>query len=121
MNLHIEGLTPIHFLLAYAGMLIHVLMKLARVFNMPEFTFRIFIRKSIIPLIISIIGIPVLLIIATDPSVKDFLPINNVTAMLAGWQTQSMFKTIFAVFGNKKAPSNSNGTTPTDNGTGQDI
>lgn len=98
MRLHIEGLQPVYFLLAYAGMIIHVLMKLAKVFNRPDFTWKTFIRTNIISFFVSLIGIPVLLILATDESVKDILPINNVTAMLAGWQTQSLFKTIFAMY-----------------------
>lgn len=102
MDLHIGGLTTLHYLLAYAGMLLHFLMKLAEVFNHPAFSMRYFIKANIIPLIISIIGIPVLLIVATDSAIKDILPINYVTAVLAGWQTQSVFKTLFAFYGNKK-------------------
>lgn len=102
MNLHIEGLDPVHFLLAYAGMLISLLGRLAKVFNRPEFTAKIFFRTNIIPTLISIIGIPVLLIIATDPIVKSTLPINYLTAMLVGLQTQSFFKTLFSIYGGSK-------------------
>ena len=107
MKLHIEGLNPIYFLLAYAGMLIHILMKLAEVFNRPDFTWKEFFRTNVISFFVSLIGIPVLLIVATDESVKDVLPINNVTAMLAGWQTQSLFKTLFAVYSKKSGVDNS--------------
>lgn len=102
MTLHIEGLNPLFFILAYAGMLLHFLMKLAEVFNLPDFSFKIFFKRNIIPLLISIIGIPVLLIVATDASIKDILPINYVTSVLAGWQTQSLFKTLFALYGKKR-------------------
>ena len=118
MNLHIEGLDPVHFLLAYAGMLISLLGRLAKVFNRPEFTAKIFFRTNIIPTLISIIGIPVILIIATDPVVKSMLPINYVTAMLAGLQTQSLFKTIFSIYGGSKknitATQQANGQTTED-------
>lgn len=106
MNLNLEGLNPIHFLLAYAGMMIHVLMKLAEVFNRPDFKFKTFFLTNVISVLISIIGIPMLLIIATDPSIKSVLPINYVTSMLAGWQTQSLFKTLFSLYGGPK-PDNS--------------
>lgn len=101
MDLHIEGLEPMHFILAYAGMTIHILMKLAEVFNKPDFTWRNFVLQNIISTLVSIVGIPVLLIVATDKSIKDVLPINYVTAMLAGWQTQSLFKTVFAMYNRK--------------------
>lgn len=102
MHFHFEGLQPIHFILAYAGAVLHILMKLAEVFNRPDFVFRIFLRKNILPFIISLIGIPVLLIMATDQTIKSFLPINLVTAVFAGWQTQSLFKSLSNLYGNKR-------------------
>lgn len=96
------GLNVIHFLLAYAGMMIHILMKLAEVFPDPKFSYKDFIRKNLITTIISIIGIPVLLIVATDTSLNKLLPVNYVTAVLCGWQTQSLFKTIFELAGRKR-------------------
>lgn len=96
------GLDTIHFLLAYAGMMIHILMKLAQIFPDPKFSFADFMRKNLITTIISIIGIPVLLIVATDTSLHDLLPINYVTAVLCGWQTQSMFRSVFELAGRKK-------------------
>lgn len=116
MNIHIEGLETLHFILAYAGMLLHFLTKLGSKFNRPGFRFKIFFKSNFIPLVISIIGIPVLLIAATEPVVKEFLPINNVTAILAGWQTQSVFKTLLEFAGKKTTPltGSNNGATPKD-------
>lgn len=102
MEFHFEGLKAIHFILAYAGAVLHILMKMAEVFNRPDFSFRHFFRKNIFPFIISLIGIPVLLIMATDESIKAILPINLVTAVFAGWQTQSLFKSLSNLYGNKK-------------------
>lgn len=45
--------------------------------------------------------IPVLLILSYDTSLKDILPINNLTAVLAGWQTQSIFKSLMLFAGKK--------------------
>lgn len=109
--LHIEGLNALHFILAYAGMIIYILAKLAEVFPKDEFNGRKFLKENIITTIISIIGIPVLLVIATDPSVKEFLPINNVTAVLCGWQTQSLFKSVFSMVSNRRGL-NGNGGAP---------
>jgi hypothetical protein len=101
-KIHDGGLDAIHFILAYAGMLIHILMKLAEVFPRPDFSYKNFIRKNLITTIISIIGIPVLLIVATDTSLHELLPVNYITAVLCGWQTQSLFKTIFELAGRKR-------------------
>lgn len=105
MVFHIDGLEPIHFLLAYAGAFLHILMKLAEVFTMEDFSFKVFVRKNIIPFLISMLGIPVLLIMATDESIKAILPINLVTSVFAGWQTQSLFKTLSVLYGNKRLKS----------------
>lgn len=99
MNANIDTL---NLLLAYAGMLIHFMMKLGSVYPRPDFSFRTFMRHNIFPMLISIVGIPMLLIIATDPAIQEVLPINKATAMLCGWQTQSVFKTIFEFYQNKK-------------------
>lgn len=112
-----EGIEPIHYFLAYMGMLLHFMMKLAEVFNLPDFSIKTFMKKNIMPILISAIGIPILLIVATDSSIKETLPINKVTAVLAGWQTQSVFKTLFAFAGKKakmKQASNTDDTSSTD-------
>lgn len=100
--LHIEGLNALHFLLAYAGMVLYLLAKLAEVFPKEDFQASKFIKENIITTIISVIGIPVLLVIATDSSLQDILPINNVTAVLCGWQTQSLFKSVFSMVSNRR-------------------
>jgi len=84
----------IHFLLAYAGMLIHSLTKLAEHQKLKSFTYSDFLKNNLITNITSAISIPVILIVATDTSLKELLPINYVTALLAGWQTQSIFKSL---------------------------
>lgn len=112
MIFNIEGLQPLHFVLAYAGMLLHILMKLAECINKPDFVFQSFLKTNIIPIIISVIGIPVLLIVATDTTIQGFLPINNVTAVLAGWQTQSLFKTLVSLRGKKEEKEETDTTDP---------
>lgn len=97
-----ETLNYMHYILAYAGMILYLLMKLAEVFPKPEFSYREFFTQNIITVIISVIGIPVLLILSTDTSLKDILPINYVTAVLCGWQTQSLFKSVFSLYSTRK-------------------
>lgn len=97
-----EKLEIMHFILAYSGMILYILMKLAEVFPKPDFSYKAFFTQNIITVIISIIGIPVLLVLATDTSLQDILPINYVTAVLCGWQTQSLFKSVFSLYSTRK-------------------
>lgn len=96
------GLEPLHFLLAYAGLILNLLMKLGEEFPLSDFSFNMFFRKYFISILFSIIAIPVLLIVATDTSIHEFLPINYVTSVLCGWQTQSIFKTTFTMVANRR-------------------
>lgn len=97
-----EKLETIHYLLAYAGMIIYTLMKLQEKSKEKGFTCNGWIRKMILPTIISSISIPVILIVATDTALEQLLPINYLTAVLAGAQTSSTFKWVVSV-GKKKA------------------
>lgn len=103
------GLEPLHFLLAYAGLLLNLLMKLGEEFPLLDFSFRTFLKKYFISILFSIIAIPVLLIVATDTSIHEFLPINYVTSVLCGWQTQALFKSTFIMVANRRGL-NSNGS-----------
>jgi len=87
-------LDPLHFILAYAGMVIHLLFKLDKARQLRNYEFQIFVDKQAIPTVINVIAIPVLLVVIADTSLQEFLPINHVTALLCGYQTQSMFKYI---------------------------
>jgi hypothetical protein len=101
MNDLISQISPQHLILAYAGMILHILMKLSELSKTPDFTVGSYIKKNIFTMIATFIMIPVLLIMAKDEAIKDTLPINNVTAVLAGWQTNSLFKTVMGLFGKK--------------------
>lgn len=108
-----SGLEPLHFLLAYAGLLLNLLMKLGEEFPLLDFSFKTFFKKYFISILFSLIAIPVLLIVATDTSIHEFLPINYVTAVLCGWQTQAIFKSTFIMVLNRRninTSSNGNGS-----------
>lgn len=87
-------ITFIHIALAYAGMIIHLLIKLERATKKQDFSFKTYFKTIAIPTVINIIAIPVLLIMMGDSSLTEILPINNVTSVLAGYQTQSIFKSL---------------------------
>jgi hypothetical protein len=88
---HIEDLTVIHWFLAFAGLAVHVLMKLGEV---KGAFFANIKRKEVFTIFASMILVPIILIVCTDSSVKQILPINYVTAFLAGYQTQSFVRSI---------------------------
>lgn len=89
----IMGLDTIHWLLAYGGLAVHILMKLA------EFEGKLsdISRREVLTTAASIIAIPIILIVCTDSSVKEILPINYVTAFLTGYQTQSLIRSISVI------------------------
>lgn len=80
----------LHLLLGYMGLLIHVILKLAQ---LPGSLFEGFTKKDGLVIFASALSIPVILLLCSDTAMKEFLPINNVTAFLAGYQTQSFLKT----------------------------
>ena len=99
MNHLIPGLEPMHWILAYTGLSVHILLKLAET---PGGLFEGITKKDILSMIASIIAVPAILIVCTDTSLKDILPINYVTAFLAGYQTQSFIRSLGNIkFGKK--------------------
>ena len=83
-----------HWLLAYAGLVIHQLMKMAATPGKFSISFK---KKDVLVLIASAISIPAILVICTDTSLADVLPINYVTAFLAGYQTQEILKSFTGI------------------------
>lgn len=96
-----ENLDILHWLLAFAGALIHVLLKVQEMSRDKKYVFGSYIKKNWASLLATIIMIPVLLIVLSDTALAEVLPINHVTALLAGYQTNSLFKTLIGV-GKKK-------------------
>jgi len=90
------GLDTTHLFLAYGGLILHVLIKLAET---PTDLIKSFDKRMILVTIASAIAIPILLLICSDTSMKDILPINYVTAFLAGYQTQSLLRSIGSIGG----------------------
>lgn len=99
-----------HFwlLLAYAGMLLHVLIKIEEERKKGTLTtVKNWMKENVVSMIISIIGIPVLLLTMDTPAVAELLPINNLTSVLLGYQTQSILKSFMSIAGSK-LPKNEN-------------
>ncbi len=86
-----EKLNLIYFLLAYGGLVIH---ELFRVASCRKSLKECYGKKDMLTFVGSSIAIPILLVICTDTYMKEILPINYVTSFLAGYQTQSILKKI---------------------------
>jgi hypothetical protein len=93
------GLDVTYLLLAYGGLILHVLLKLA---ELPGNLLSGVDKRMILVTIASIIAIPIILIICSDTSMGNLLPINHITAFLAGYQTQSFLRTIGSIGGKFK-------------------
>lgn len=91
---HITDLTSMHWALAYTGLMVHLLLKVG---NMKGKLWTNFTRKFITSTISSFLLIPAILLICTDTGMKELLPINYLTAFLAGYQTQSLMANIISL------------------------
>tara|TARA_R110000764_G_scaffold542_3_gene2042 strand:- start:783 stop:1103 length:321 start_codon:yes stop_codon:yes gene_type:complete len=90
-----------HLILAFGGMTIHVLMKLGELTKSDDFSVKDYFEKYKFNMLASILMIPLLLLMATDTSLTEILPLNNVTAVLMGWTTNSTFKALMGIYSNK--------------------
>lgn len=100
VNIDLPGLLPLHWILAYLGLAVNVLVKMAET---PGGLLDGFTKKDVLLTIASFLAIPAILIVCTDTIVKEALPINYVTAFLAGYQTQSFLKTLSTLGGKYSA------------------
>jgi hypothetical protein len=97
----IPGLDALHWVLAYLGLSVHLFLKLAET---PGPLFYGITKRDILTLIASAAAIPAILIMCTDTSLHELLPINYVTAFLAGFQTQSILRSIGTITGKYSKP-----------------
>lgn len=87
--IHIPQLSILHWILAYAGLIISVLYKL----SMSEQPLtREQKRKERYTTLSSIVAIPVIMILSQETAVKEMIPITNITAFFVGTQTQSFLR-----------------------------
>jgi divalent metal cation (Fe/Co/Zn/Cd) transporter len=89
-----------HWALAFAGALIYVLLKIQELNTDKNYKFGDYLKKHWASTVATIIMIPVALLILSE-NFPDILPINNITATLVGYQTNSIFKTIMGAGANK--------------------
>lgn len=96
------SLTPLHWILAFAGAVIYVLLKIQELSADKSYKFGDYLKKHWASTIATALMIPVLLLVLTENFDKT-LPINNVTAVLVGYQTNSIFRTVMGAGAKKFA------------------
>lgn len=96
------GIDPMHLIIAFAGMVVHMFMKLAEVSTSTGFNIIAYTKKHVYSILSTVIGIPFLLILLKDNQwVAEHFPLNNATAALVGWQAQSAIRTVMSIGSNK--------------------
>lgn len=96
-----NNLTVLHWVIAYTTAIIYVLLKISELKTQnPNYQFGDYLKKHWASTIATALMLPVILLIAAE-DLPDILPINNITAALAGWQTNSLFKTVMGAAANK--------------------
>lgn len=93
-------LTPLHWVLAYAGALIYVLLKIHELNRHQEYKLGDYLKKHWASTIATAVMIPVSMLILSE-NFADVLPINNLTAALTGYQTNQVFRSLMSL-GKKK-------------------
>lgn len=96
----ILDITIAYWLIALGGQAIHILLKLSEVPENKKL-FSAFTRKDWFVTVASFIAIPVLLLVISDTSLSEILPLNNVTSFLLGYQTQSFLRSVVVISGKK--------------------
>lgn len=106
--MHIDGVHANHLVCAYLGMVIFTLMKIEedrrRGLLGSWKMWRNWIIDNVISIIISIISVPLILYIATDPLMREYFPISIPTSVLVGYQTQGVFRSLMTIAAPKNTP-----------------
>lgn len=86
-----ENITTVEWFIAFSAMLVTFLKNLnvAKDAN-NKFSLAAYIKAKWVAMLSTMILLPTVLLVCTDPTMEDILPINKVTAFLAGLQIDSV-------------------------------
>lgn len=107
-----------YWFLAYSGVLIHFMVKWMESKRPLEVFWQ---RDVFVPMIISGMSIPVILILLTEPFVASVLPLNKLTAFIAGYQTQSVLKSFVTIFNRNTSSNNEANSTTINSAAGNQL
>lgn len=98
-----EGITYVHWILAALGLILYYLRQIGN-FDGEKWK-DAFDRKQITLLISSVIFIPILFFVCSESGMSEIIPINYLTAVIAGYQTRDVMD-LFFNFGKTKIEKN---------------
>lgn len=90
----------LHWILAYAGAFIYVLLKIQTLSRQKDYKFGSYLKEHWPSTIATAVMIPVCMLILQD-NFTDILPLNNLTSVLVGYQTNQIFRSMMSL-GKKK-------------------
>lgn len=97
-----ENITLIQWFIAFSAMLVTFLRNLnVAKDSTNKFSIKAYFKAKWINMLSTAILLPIILLVCADPILSDILPINNVTAFLAGYQTDSLCDSIVEISKNK--------------------
>ena len=93
----IQDINPTYLSLAYSGMLIRTAISAHKAYNKYRSEFHIlrFLKYNALALVADLVAIPVLLAMFSEPSISTIYPLNNITATMSGYLSQSVLEGIF--------------------------
>lgn len=103
----IHQITTMQWILAYAGSFIYIMMKLQELQDIKGYQLGAYIKKYWASTLATSVMIPVCMLILSE-NFDDLLPVNNLTAVLVGYQTNQIFKSIMSIGGKKFTKSDEN-------------
>lgn len=98
MNI-IKEINYLHLLLAFLGMIIHILIEYSSVKRKNKvWSFGYWLHDNIFNTILSVIIIITIIVANTDGSVQELIPVTNITAVFLGYGSQSFFKNLLKFY-----------------------
>lgn len=85
-----EKITTVEWFIAFSAMLVTFLKNLNVAKEDNKFSIKAYFKAKWVSMLATAILLPTVLLVCTDPTMSDILPINKVTAFLAGLQVDSV-------------------------------
>ena len=96
----VHDISMLQWLLAYAGAFIYVMIKIQEISNIKGYQVGTYVKRHWASTVATLVMIPVCMLILNE-NLTDRLPINNLTSVLVGYQTNQVFRSMMSIGGKK--------------------
>jgi hypothetical protein len=96
----IHEITVLQWALAYAGSFIYIMVKIQELNDLDTFEIGKYVKKFWASTLATAAMIPVCMLILHE-NFADLLPVNNLTSVLVGYQTNQVFKSFMNIGGKR--------------------